>query len=119
VDLAHALHPNYVEKHDAQHQPLLNRGIVLKSNAGQRYASDARSSAVITKICHDHQLPLQNFVARGDIPCGSTIGPIQACLTGISTVDIGCAQLSMHSSRELAGCKDYQEMCHVLTHFLN
>ena len=118
VDLAHALHPNYPEKHDPRHQPLLNCGIVLKSNAQHRYASDAYSSSVIIKICHQEKRPLQHFVARNDMPCGSTIGPIHASLTGIPTLDIGCAQLSMHASRELCGSQDYYDMCHILTKFL-
>lgn len=119
VDLAHATHPNYPEKHDALHRPWLNKGIVLKHNAQQRYATDAHSAAFVTEICHKHHIPLQHFVSRNDMPCGTTIGPIHANLTGMATVDIGCPQLSMHSSRELAGCQDYQDMCRFLNIFLN
>jgi len=118
VDFAHALHPNYPEKHEPRHQPLLNKGIVLKANAQQRYATDAYSAAIIVKLCQQLNLSLQKFVSRGDIPCGTTIGPIHAGSTGISTVDIGCPQLSMHSCRELAGCQDHLDMCLLLKAFL-
>lgn len=118
VDLAHGVHPNYPEKHDVNHRPLLNKGIVLKHNAQQRYATDASSATIVVEICHKHDIPLQHFVSRNDMPCGTTIGPISANLTGISTVDIGCPQLSMHSCRELTGCKDYLDMCRFLEHFL-
>lgn len=119
VDLAHALHPNYPEKHEPRHQPLLNKGIVIKSNAQHRYASDARSIALVTALCHKHHTPYQKYVARGDIPCGSTVGPINANLTGMSTIDIGCAQLSMHSSREIVGVSDHLSMIDLLNCFLN
>lgn len=114
VDLGHAAHPNYLEKSDKQHKLLLNQGIAIKSNAQKRYASDARTSAVILKFCHSLNIPFQQFVSRNDIPCGSTIGPIAASLTGIPTVDIGIAQLSMHSCRELIGSQDHLHMCALL-----
>jgi aspartyl aminopeptidase len=119
VDLAHALHPNYPEKHEPRHQPLLNHGIVIKTNSQQRYASDARSVASIAALCIEHQIPYQKYVARNDIPCGTTVGPINANLTGMSTVDIGCAQLSMHSCREIVGTLDHLSMVHLLTEFLS
>jgi aspartyl aminopeptidase len=113
-DLGHALHPNYMDKHDPQHQPLLGEGIILKSNAQQRYVTDAESGAYIARLCHQHKIPLQKFVTRGDIPSGSTIGPIHASQTGMKTVDMGCAQLSMHSTRELAACQDHLDLCRLL-----
>ncbi|MBA3814918.1 MAG: M18 family aminopeptidase [Parachlamydiaceae bacterium] len=119
VDQAHALHPNYPEKHDPRHQPLLNQGIVIKTNAQQRYASDARSFATIAALCIKHKIPFQKFVSRNDIPCGSTVGPITANVTGMPTIDIGCAQLSMHSSRELMGVNDHLTMIHFLSEFIN
>lgn len=119
IDLAHALHPNYPEKHEPRHQLLLNHGIVIKTNAQQRYASDARSFAAIAALCLKHQIPYQTFVSRGDIPCGSTVGPINANLTGMATVDIGCPQLSMHSCREITGTVDHLSMIRLLTEFLN
>lgn len=106
VDLGHALHPNYPEKHDPRHQLLLNNGIILKFNAQHKYATDANSAAFIVKLCHEHNIFLQKFVSRTDIPSGSTIGPINATQTGMPTVDIGIAQLSMHSARELIGTED-------------
>lgn len=114
IDLAHALHPNYAEKHDPQHQPILGQGVVLKSNAQQRYATSARSSLPIKMMAALKQIPLQMFVSRNDIPCGTTIGPLQAGLTGIQTADIGCGQLSMHACRELMACQDHIDMCHLL-----
>lgn len=118
VDVAHAWHPNYPDKHDLRHQPQLNCGVVLKFNAQQRYASDSRSASRVAAACRKLKLPLQNFAARNDIPSGSTIGPITAALTGITTVDIGIPQLSMHSSRELIGCQDQQQMTHLLKSLL-
>ncbi len=119
VDLAHALHPNYTDKHDAKHQPILGEGIVLKSNAQQRYATSAKSSLPIQKMAALKQLPLQYFASRNDIPCGTTIGPLQATISGMSTVDIGCSQLSMHSSRELMAAQDHIDMCNLLSGILN
>ncbi|MFI0434837.1 MAG: M18 family aminopeptidase [Parachlamydiaceae bacterium] len=115
IDLAHALHPNYVDRHDPYHQPILGKGVVLKNNAQQRYATSARSVLPVKWMAGIKQLPLQQFVGRNDIPCGSTIGPLQASLSGMPTVDIGCGQLSMHSCRELMACQDHIEMCHLLT----
>lgn len=117
VDLTHALHPNYADKHEPRHTMLLNHGIAIKSNAQNRYASDARSSAAIIALCKKHRIPYQMYVARGDIPSGTTVGPIHANLTGISTVDLGCAQLSMHSCREVMGTQDYHSLCRLLTSF--
>lgn len=118
IDLAHGLHPNYSDKHDANHQPILGNGVVLKTNAQQRYATNANSSIAFQQIATIKNIPIQYFSSRNDMPCGSTIGPLQACRTGISTVDIGCAQLSMHSSRELMACKDYIELCELLVTYI-
>ena len=119
VDLAHGLHPNHRDKHDPRHQVFLGKGIVIKSNAQQRYASNGFSTASIVKICHEHQIPFQHFTSRGDIPCGSTIGPIHAHLTGMPTVDIGIPQLSMHSSREIMAMSDQADMTRLIQVFLN
>lgn len=118
VDLAHAMHPNYKEKHEPQHQPLLNHGIVIKQNANLRYASNGYSTAHLVELCQKNKISYQFFVSRNDMPCGSTIGPLNASQTGIETIDIGVAQLSMHSCRELAAIKDQLDMCELLTHFL-
>lgn len=114
IDLAHALHPNYADKHDPQHHPILGKGVIVKTNAQQRYASDAYSSLPIHLLASKSSIPLQKFVSRNDMPCGSTIGPLQACMTGIPTVDIGCGQLSMHSSRELMACQDHVSLFTLL-----
>lgn len=106
VDMAHAVHPNYVERHEPGHRPLPNEGPVLKVNANQRYATDAHTAAVFTSACERAGVPWQVFVSRNNVPCGSTIGPITATRLGIATVDVGCAQLSMHSARELMGARD-------------
>lgn len=118
IDMAHALNPNYKKKHEPQHIPLMSKGIVLKHNANQKYASNALSSAVIVHACQKLNLPCQQYVCRSDIPCGSTVGPIVAKTTGINTVDIGCPQLSMHSIREVMAAQDYLDMVRLLTHLL-
>jgi len=113
VDLGHAVHPNYADKHDPRHPLLLNQGISLKFNAQHRYASDSRSIAWVTSLCHKHGIPFQRHAGRGDIPSGSTIGPVHASLSGMPTADVGYAQLSMHSCRELAGCQDHLDLCRL------
>jgi aspartyl aminopeptidase len=106
LDMAHAVHPNYVERHEPNHRPLPNRGPVLKVNPTQRYATDAMGAALFIEACHRADVPHQVFVSRNNMPCGSTIGPITATRLGMATVDAGCAQLSMHSARELMGAYD-------------
>lgn len=118
IDMAHALHPNYPQKHDPHHTPLLGKGIVLKYNADQKYASNALSAAIVVHACQVLNLPYQSYVCRSDMPCGSTVGPVIAGNTGINTVDIGCPQLSMHSIREVMACQDYLDMVRLLTHLL-
>lgn len=118
VDLAHAVNPNYLEKHDARHMPFLNKGPVIKYNAQQRYATDASTSSSIIHLCEKHVIPYQLFSSRNDIPCGTTIGPIHSSVTGIPTIDIGAPQLSMHSSRELIATQDHLEMSRLLASFL-
>ncbi len=117
VDLTHALHPNYSDKHEPRHPILMQHGVVIKYSAQHRYASDADSGGIIAAICHKNGIPLQRFVSRGDIPSGSTIGPIQAHTIGMPCVDIGCAQLSMHSCRELTACQDHIYMSTLLKAF--
>ncbi len=118
IDMAHAFNPNYPTKLDPQHQPLLGGGIVVKYNANQRYATNALSAATIIQACKKLDITHQSFVSRSDVPCGSTIGPTIAEKTGISTVDIGCPQLSMHSIREVIASQDYIDMTHLLTYLL-
>ncbi|MDP6968414.1 MAG: M18 family aminopeptidase [Gammaproteobacteria bacterium] len=106
ADNAHAVHPNYASKHDAQHGPQLNAGPVIKINANQRYATNAITSALMHELAQQQELPIQSFVVRSDMGCGSTIGPITAAQLGIKTVDLGMPTLAMHSIRELAGSQD-------------
>jgi aspartyl aminopeptidase len=106
ADMAHAVHPNYPERHEPGHRPLPNAGPVLKVNANQRYATDAVTAALFHRACRVADVPSQVFVSRNSMPCGSTIGPLTAGRLGIATADVGCAQLSMHSARELCGADD-------------
>lgn len=106
VDNAHALHPNYTDRHDQNHAPLINRGPALKSNANQRYATSSRGAAHVRSVAKNAGLPLQEFVSNNAVPCGSTIGPITATRMGIETVDVGIPQWAMHSARETCGSED-------------
>ncbi|MXW75631.1 MAG: M18 family aminopeptidase [Acidimicrobiaceae bacterium] len=106
ADGAHATHPNYPDRHEPGHQIELNAGPVLKFNANQRYATDAQGAAAFTLACERAGVPMQKFVNRTDLACGSTIGPQTAAQLQISVVDAGCAQLAMHSASETAGSHD-------------
>lgn len=119
ADNAHALHPNYSDKHDPQHSPILNQGPVIKVNSNQRYATNSVSAADFRHLCSQNNIPVQTFVTRSDLGCGSTIGPATAAELGIQTIDIGIPQLAMHSIRELAGVDDCGSMLTALTAFLN
>jgi aspartyl aminopeptidase len=119
ADNAHAIHPNYPDRHDAEHGPLLNAGPVIKTNANQRYATSSETSAVFRQICALNDVPVQDFVVRTDMACGSTIGPITAATIGIRTLDIGVPTFAMHSIREMAGSRDAAMLQQVLTHFYN
>jgi len=106
ADNAHAVHPNYVDRHEPEHSPILNSGPAIKVNANQRYATSATTAALFQRACETAGVPWQVFVSRNNMPCGSTIGPITATRLGIETVDVGVPQLSMHSARELCGTAD-------------
>lgn len=114
ADGAHATHPNYADKHEPSHQIALNGGVVLKRNANQRYATDAVSEAEVVAVAADAGVPLQYYIHRNDLPCGSTIGPITAARLGVPTVDIGAPQLAMHSCRETAGLADLDHLHRLL-----
>ncbi|MGC3873076.1 M18 family aminopeptidase [Halomonas sp. GXIMD04776] len=118
-DNAHALHPNFSDKHDAAHGPSLNGGPVIKVNANQRYATNSVTAALFRDVCRDAEVPVQTFVTRADMGCGSTIGPITATELGVPTLDVGVAQWAMHSIRETAGSKDAGHLIRALTTFLN
>ncbi|CAL6403593.1 unnamed protein product [Bathycoccus prasinos] len=115
ADMAHAIHPNYTEKHEEQHQPLFHKGVVVKHNANQRYATTALTAYMFRECAKLSGIPTQEFVVKNDMGCGSTIGPIVSAQTGIRTVDVGVPQLSMHSVREMMGTEDV-DICHK--HFL-
>lgn len=119
VDNAHGVHPNFADKHDSKHGPLLNAGPVIKFNANQRYATNGESSACFRRVCAEAGVPVQSFVMRSDMACGSTIGPIVATELGISTVDIGIPTFAMHSIRELCGSQDTQYMATALMRFFS
>lgn len=119
ADMAHAVHPNYAERHEPGHRPVLGRGPVIKVNTEQAYASDAATSAHFAALCESVGVVPQHFVVRSDMACGSTIGPITAARVGLRAVDVGNPMLSMHSCREMAGAADVEPMIDVLGAFLD
>jgi len=119
ADMAHAVHPNYPDKHEPGHRPVVGGGPVIKSNANQSYASDSVTAGVFQGLCDEAGIPSQHFVSRSDLSCGSTIGPISAAQVGIRTVDVGNPMLSMHSCRELAGSADVDPMIRILRSFFS
>ncbi len=114
ADMAHAVHPNYAEKHEGKHMPKLGRGPVVKSNVQQRYATDGLSAARFKGFAREADVAVQDFVTRTDLACGSTIGPITAARLGLATVDVGNPMLSMHSAREMCGSADVAAMIAVM-----
>jgi len=120
ADVAHALLPNYAQKHEKNHGPMLNAGTVIKTNSNQRYATSATTGFVVRELSRTASiLPPQEFVVRNDCPCGSTIGPAIAALTGIRTVDVGISCWSMHSIRETIGVDDIESSIKLFTAFYN
>lgn len=105
-DNAHSVHPNYVDRHEPGHRPVVGQGPAIKLNHNQRYATTAATAAMAQRVFEAAGVPWQVFVSRNNMPCGSTIGPITATRLGIATVDVGVPQLSMHSARELCGTAD-------------
>lgn len=114
ADMAHGVHPSFADKHEARHKPMMNGGVVIKTNANVRYVSDSRSASIFRAVCQDLEVPVQDFVNRTDLACGSTVGPSTAAQLGVSTVDVGCAMLSMHSAREQAGARDVALFCQAM-----
>ncbi len=117
ADGAHGIHPNYPQKHDQGHAPVLNNGVVLKVNSNQRYATTGETLSVMRNLGDSLGISLQVFASRNNIPCGTTIGPIVASEIGIKTVDLGVAQFAMHSIREIAGCNDLVDFKRLLEGF--
>ncbi len=114
ADNAHAVHPNFADRHDRHHRPLMNRGPVVKINAARRYATTAATSGFFRLLCRRHQVEVQDFVMRSDLACGSTIGPLAATRIGLQVVDVGVPTLAMHSIREMAGATDCAALHRVL-----
>lgn len=118
ADNAHATHPNYPDRHDPNHPVVMNSGPVLKHNVNQRYTTDAQSTATFRLAAERAGVPTQHFSNRSDLGCGSTIGPTLASALGMRALDLGCAQLAMHSCRELAGSADPWSMTLLLAELL-
>ncbi|MCP4325211.1 MAG: M18 family aminopeptidase [Psychromonas sp.] len=117
ADGAHALHPNYTDKHDKAYAPLLNKGPVIKLSANFRYATTAESAATFINLCEQVNVPYQKMANRSDLPSGSTIGPTSSAQLGINTIDVGNPMLAMHSIRESQGYLDHYYMYQVLQQF--
>lgn len=119
ADNAHAIHPNYPEKHDSVHGPKINAGPVIKVNANQRYATNSETSTLFKQMAKEVDVDVQTFVSRNDMACGSTIGPITASELGVATIDVGCPQWGMHSIRETAGTADGVGLSKILARFFS
>lgn len=117
ADNGHAKHPNHPELSDTQNSPYMNEGIVIKYNANQQYTTDAVSAAIFQKICSRAGVPTQKFANRSDLPGGSTLGNISNTQVSLNTVDIGLAQLAMHSAYETAGTADIYYLIKAMTAF--
>ncbi len=117
ADNAHGIHPNYSAQHDSNHGPLLNHGPVIKVNANQSYATNSETSSGFRLWCEAVDVPVQVFVTRTDMGCGSTIGPITSAQLGVKTIDVGVPTFAMHSIRELAGRSDAYMLYKVLTQY--
>ena len=119
ADNAHALHPNYSDKSDPTNKVYINDGIVIKYNANQKYTTDAVSASIFKSICDSVNVPYQTFINRSDILGGSTLGNISNAHVSLNTIDIGLAQLAMHSTYETAGAKDVTYLIEALKAFYN
>ena len=119
ADNAHAIHPNHPELSDPLNAPVLNGGVVVKYNANRRYTTDGVSAALFKQLCREAQVPVQRYANRADLPGGSTLGSIATTQTPVQAVDIGLAQLAMHSSFETMGSDDYARLVGVMAHFFS
>ncbi len=115
ADMAHATHPNRPERHEPDHHIRAGGGVVVKTNVNARYATASPGAAAFTLACGAAGVPVQQYSHRGDLPCGSTIGPIASAGLAVETVDIGAPMLSMHSARELMACADVEFLVDALT----
>ncbi len=118
ADMAHAVHPAHPDKHDAQHMPRLNAGPVIKAHANHNYTTEGETAALFADPCAEAGAPVQWFVNRSDLRCGSTVGPMLAASLGVAGVDVGNPMLSMHSAREMCGTADHGWMTGALAAFL-
>lgn len=114
ADNGHALHPNHPELADKNHAPVLNGGIVIKHNAAQHYCTDGVSDAVFRLLCQEAEVPCQVYYNRADIRGGSTLGNLSNSQVSVNGVDIGLAQLAMHSAYETVGARDIERLCKVM-----
>lgn len=117
-DMAHATHPNHPERHEPHHRIAVGGGPVLKVHYSLRYATNAVGAGAFALACEQAGVPLQRYMHRADLPCGSTIGPITAGRMSVQTVDVGAPQLAMHSARELMGASDVVQYADALAAFL-
>ena len=108
ADMAHSVNPNYAGKYESDHRPEMNKGTVIKINANARYATNSPGIVLVQEVARRAGVPLQLFVVRNDSSCGSTIGPMLSAALGARTLDLGNAQLSMHSIRETGGVYDVE-----------
>lgn len=115
ADNAHAIHPNHPEYADPANAPVMNGGVVIKFNANQRYTTDGLSAAIFRKICEKANVPVQTYCNRADLPGGSTLGNISLSQVAVPSVDIGLAQLAMHSCYETAGVKDVRYLVDAMS----
>jgi aspartyl aminopeptidase len=119
ADMAHATHPNYPERHEPRHWIQAGGGPVIKHNVNARYATDAHGAAAFRLACERAGVTVQEYAHRGDLPCGSTIGPLAAAGLAVDTVDVGAAQLAMHSARELMATSDVAPLVAAFTAWLD
>jgi aspartyl aminopeptidase len=129
ADMAHSVNPNYSAKYESEHKPQMNKGTVIKINANVRYATNSPGIVLLQELAkrakkssgdvrsNGQGVPLQMFVVRNDMPCGSTIGPMLSANTGVRTLDLGNAQLSMHSIRETGGAYDVEYSINLFESF--
>lgn len=118
ADVAHGLHPNYVEKYDITNLPTLNGGVTLKVAASQSYAGDAKAFAIVKGLCEASGAAYQVFVNRSDSPGGSTVGSISSAMLPMRTMDIGLPLLAMHSAVETMGAHDQEQLSRLMKYFL-